>query len=611
MGKNMLQFPAGILRLNLVRPGAIAFLILACGAIAAPQADDAPEVLVHGTVPKFRLRTERNLVLVRVVVRDAKERTVGDLHKEEFRLFDDGAPREIKDFTVEAAIPNPTAVGISPSPDKTSNAAAAGPSLAPASQQRFIALFFDDLHVRSERIERARDAAWRFLSTSLQPQDRIAILSSSGEYQLDFTDDRAKLHDTLFRMAPHSHTAAPGRYPEISDYQAYLIDQVHDHDATEIAFGEATQHLCCQPGDTQADIPTNGTGVRSGEAVFAGHCELAAHQSALAEAAEVWTAAKIQSANSLERIRGAVARMGNLPGQRSLVLVSTGFVTETREAQLDAIVDQALRESVVISALDAEGLSALTPHRLLIPSRPDLSAQKDVLEQEAVNDARQVLAKFSAGTGGVFIRNSDDFDEAFHRVTALPEVYYVLSFSPRDVKLDGKFHSLKVTLNSHEPFTVQARRGYFAAETPPPVQTPGEDNLQQEVFSLEEHHELPAEINAKVEKLNDRKSTLTVSIHVDISSLRYRKEAGRSVNTLIFDTALFDRNGKYLSSKESSLEFHLKDASLVKFSRSGINAKTSFEVEPGTYRIREIVRDSESVAISALNCNAQVPGASY
>jgi hypothetical protein len=220
-----------------------------------------------------------------------------------------------------------------------------------------------------------------------------------------------------------------------------------------------------------------------------------------------------------------------------------------------------------------------------------------------------VLAYLSAGTGGVFFHNSNDFDDGFRQVAAVPEVSYVLSFSPQKVKLNGKFHSLKVTLTTHETFTVQARRGYFASETALAEQASSADELQKVVFSLEERHELPVEVSTKVEKLNEQKSTLTVYIHVDITSLRYRKEAERSVNTLIFDTGLFDRDGKYVNGKEGSLELHLKDASLEKFSKSGIYAKSSFEVEPGTYRVREVVRDSESTGMSALNCDVQVPGA--
>ena len=61
----------------------------------------------HETTPQFRIRAERNLVLVRVVVRDDKGRTVGNLHKEDFRLLDDGKPQEIADFSVEVSNPKP------------------------------------------------------------------------------------------------------------------------------------------------------------------------------------------------------------------------------------------------------------------------------------------------------------------------------------------------------------------------------------------------------------------------------------------------------------------------------------------------------------------------
>ena len=269
-----------------------------------------------------------------------------------------------------------------------------------------------------------------------------------------------------------------------------------------------------------------------------------------------------------------------------------------------------MHQDVVISAIDAVGLEARIPHEITNAGRPDMEARKTMLINAGVVASGDVLSSLSSGTGGVFFHNSNDFDDGFRQAAAVPEVYYVLAFSPQDVKLNGKFHSLKVTLTIHQPFTVQARRGYFASETALAEQASSTDELQKVLFSLEEHHELPAEVSTKVEKLNDHKSTLTVSVHVNITSLRYRKEADRSVDTLIFDTALFDRDGKYVTSKEASLDLHLKDATLDKFSKSGINAKTSFEVGPGTYRVREVVRDSESTGMSALNCDVPVPGAS-
>jgi hypothetical protein len=291
-----------------------------------------------------------------------------------------------------------------------------------------------------------------------------------------------------------------------------------------------------------------------------------------------------------------------------VVLVSPGFLTETRGDKVDAIIDRALRQDVVISAIDATGLAARSPHVFMNMARPDLDFAKTRMENMGTVAAGDVMANLSSGTGGVFFHNSNDFNDGFRQAAAAPEVYYVLTFSPPNIKLDGKFHSLKVTVNSGEPLTVQARRGYFASATALAGEASSQDELEKVVFSQEEFHELPAQVSAQVEKVSDRESKLTVMIHVEVRQLQFRKEADRSVNKLIFHTTLFDRDGKYVAAKEASLDLHLKDATLERFTQSGINATTSFQVAPGTYRVREVVRDSESHGTSALNCIVDVPG---
>jgi len=64
-----------------------------------------------------------------------------------------------------------------------------------------------------------------------------------------------------------------------------------------------------------------------------------------------------------------------------------------------------------------------------------------------------------------------------------------------------------------------------------------------------------------------------------------------------------------VSGKEESFDLHLTDGTLRKFERTGIYLKTSFQAPPGTYRIREVVRDVVAKEISALNCEALIPAA--
>lgn len=65
------------------------------------------------------------------------------------------------------------------------------------------------------------------------------------------------------------------------------------------------------------------------------------------------------------------------------------------------------------------------------------------MEQQANRD---VLADLADATGGFFFHNNNDLDEGFRRLAGRPEFSYLLGFSPQNLKLDGKYHKLKVTL---------------------------------------------------------------------------------------------------------------------------------------------------------------------
>ena len=73
-----------------------------------------------------------------------------------------------------------------------------------------------------------------------------------------------------------------------------------------------------------------------------------------------------------------------------------------------------------------------------------------------------MLAQVAEGTGGEFFHNNNDLKAGFGRLAGSPGSY-ILAFAPKDLKPDGKFHQLKVTLAEKESaYSIQARRGYFA-----------------------------------------------------------------------------------------------------------------------------------------------------
>jgi len=536
------------------------------------QTPDVPEVRAHQTESSFRIRADSNLVTVRVVIRDTHGRTVGNLKREDFNILDSGKPQELTGFAVEST-----------TADKDSKTATSvAPDTVPPSApvpQRFVALFFDDLHMATENVMRIRTAGVNYLSSAIGPQDRVAILTSSRKDEVDFTSDIAQLRAALSHLMARSRTIPlANSCPSIGEYQAYQIAELQEAGALAIAVAEGFECHCNTVNPT-------------------GDCRDDQMRQARMDASQIWNLADLQSQYSLEAAGAAVRRLAAMPGQRALVLVSPGFLTMTETRGVDALLNLALHQNVIINALDAAGLYTRPSHDWLTGRNLALDVQKTGIEHAALNLQRDVLAGLTSGTGGTYFQNSNNFDEGFRETAQAPEVYYMLSFAPRDVPLNGQFHPLKVTLNTREQLRVEARKGYVAAAA---KSTPGVELA----FSQEEVKGLPADLTTRVDPAGPS-FTLTVRIHVDVGQLHFRKEADRSIDTLKFETVLFDQDGKYVTGKEQSLDLHLKDPTLERLTKEGINAVTKFQLSPGTYRVREIVRDTESTEITALNADVQ------
>jgi hypothetical protein len=72
-------------------------------------------------------------------------------------------------------------------------------------------------------------------------------------------------------------------------------------------------------------------------------------------------------------------------------------------------------------------------------------------------------------------------------------------------------------------------------------------------------------------------------------------------------SALFNRNGDYIQGTKKILEMRLRDETLEHKLGSGITMRTSFDVKPGSYLVRLVVRDAEDRLMSARSGAIDIP----
>jgi VWFA-related protein len=549
----------------------------------APAGNDNAEVSSRDTAPTFKVRV--NLVLVRVVVRDQQGKVVPNLHRDDFVLTDNRKPQTISTFSVETPDAHVVATTTSSDPNAVVDPAVEK-AVSAALPQRFVSVVFDDQHLNMQDAMFVRNAAGKFFD-SLAASDRVGIYSTSGQFTQEFTDDHEALRKSLSKILPHSPTAGIHDCPDISYYQADMIQNKTDTQALAVATEDAVQ--CAFQGDETQ--------------------KAAAQAMARGTASMVLGREDSSTEYALRHMEDVLRRLAAMPGQRVMVFVSPGFITSTLFLEFNDVVDRAAKANVVINTIDARGLYTPDMGDISDPyvDPPQVAGFKSMYRVAAQSAQDDVMAQLADGTGGTFFHNRNDIDEGLRQAGAAPALTYLLGFSPQNMKLDGSLHTLKVSFVKKTNYKIQARHGYFAPRhVVDPVEA-AKQEIQEALFSQDEIRDLPVDLHTQFFKTDNYQAKLAVLTHVDIKGVHFRKADGRTRDDLTVATAIFDENGNYITGGEKIVEMKLLDPTYERLSRSGLNLKTSFDVKPGTYLVRQVVRDSEGAQLAARNGAVVIP----
>jgi VWFA-related protein len=565
-------------------------------ALLSQQTPEQPEIASQESPVTFSSRV--NLVSVPVVVRDHEGRAVGNLRKEDFQLYDKGKLQVITKFTVEKTeaplVEAKVGASAAAPPERT---AVSVPS-KPALPERYLAYLVDDIHLKSIDLLNTRQAMNRHLDESLDPTSRAAIFTTSGRMLVDFTDDREKLHKAVNSVLPWT-SGSESVCPEISYFMA---DWVTNRSMVFSGFmGDGARIKDDTPAGLLEDVVS--IAFKLCGALNMLDVRRMVHQIA--------AQGERETGLSLGAVNDVIQRLTAMPGIRNLVLVSPGFIV-TRDLRLaeSDVFERAIRANIAVNTIDMRGLYTFIgdPARpMLPPNSRSNSGSMSMYRIDEASEVANVLAELADGTGGTFFHDDNGLKEGLNQLAARPEYIYVLGFSPQNLKFDGTYHTLKVTVRNPANPTLQVRHGYWAPEHKVDATEAANETLRENVFSRDEIHEIPVDFHTEFFKPSDARAELTVTAVLKPNSLRFQKAADRNNDTVTVVAGVFDANGNYVAGLQKVVQLRLRDQTLAGLQNEGIGVTETFSVAPGRYVVRLVVQDAGGQTTAARNEGIEIP----
>jgi VWFA-related protein len=510
--------------------GFAAALALTAPALAvAPGAAPPPPPARTEAPPELRrevFRVDTEVVLLDVVARDRKGRTVRDLRPDEVEVYEDGVRQETGSFrfldseAIGAALED---ARTAPSPSASAPAPAA-PRPGESRHLNLVTFLFDHLGPDGRTI--ARRAALSFLELEGRPDVYVSVFQVRESLKLlqQFTTDRGSVQAAVLAATGEvdtQYTAATDRLAVQTERANRMRDQLEG--LTAAGVGPESNAAAGQLGQEvdMANMAINALRLtdtlqreQQGQSSLFAILALAKQQQALAGRKTIlYFSEGVQAPPTLEHVLLTAISEANRANVSVYAVDARGLSTVSDSAAARATLDEAVATSMRQQML--RGFRLFTREEMLISDTAESSLRMDTVA---------TLGQLAESTGGMLISRTNDVRAGIARAVGDLRGYYEVAYSPTNRTFDGKFR--KVALRVTRPgVVVQTRSGYFAM--PPGEGTatfPYEVRLMQAMRSAEPPRDLPVHSRAFRFGIEPGGQRFTLVLELPLRDVRFEKD---------------------------------------------------------------------------------------
>ncbi|MGH9947804.1 MAG: VWA domain-containing protein [Pyrinomonadaceae bacterium] len=526
------------------------------------------------------VKISTNLIQVDVTVTDRSGKMIPDLRSDEIEIYENGKKQKITNFSFisnvrETSVEKKTEKGVVNLPPTG--------AVKPENVRRAIALVVDDLSLSFESVHFVRRALKKFVDEQMEDGDLVAIIRTGagiGALQ-QFTTDKRILYAAIERV--RWNPIGSGRIGAFEPLQA-RIETEEEEDA--------------EPGvRTQEGREREQENFRT--SIFA--------------------------TGTLGAVNYVVRGMRELPGRKSIMLLSEGFKLFTKDAsgfsesgrtleQLRRLVDQANRASVVIYTLDPRGLQVLG-----LTAADDTGGRTAQQVQDEISDRRDQLLDTQDGlrylakeTGGTAIVNNNDLSGGIRKILD-DQSYYLVAYEPDDETFDPKtrrFNKLEVRVTRRDA-RVRYRSGFFGVsdEASAPKATTANQRILEALTSPFAMNDISLRMNGLFGNDEKEGSYIKSLVHVKADDIVFTPEQNGKW-TAKFDVlaVAFGDNGLVVNQISKTYTLSLEKSAYETFQKKGFVYHFIVPVKkPGGYQLRIAMRDHNSEKVGSASQFVEVP----
>ena len=572
-------------RLRSPLPGLLLILlILVLPALAALPAAAAKPAAAPQT-PTFEGSSQVVAVEVPVNVVGRDGEPVRGLSAGDFEVYDGNDRQTISSFevvdlkTMNEAAPVPGAPEAAPAP----------PELRPAARRHFL-LLFDLSFSTPSSILKARMAARDFVLHSLHPTDLAAVatysLETGPKLIVTFTPDRVQL----------------ARAVDTLGYHQSLESGVHN---------DALRFLIEEPDDA---LLSSVSGTSRNDRQDLKDAAIYDYLKAIAIAAEKDERSfQMSRVSNYSRSLAVVAKALNaVQGRKQVIFFSEGFDSRLllgRDNTGDSSAQEdddnvAFGQSYFVDSDQRFGNTSLQGdiNRMLDQFRRadcviqavDIGGLRAGADEQARPSGEGALFYMANETGGELFKDANNLREPLDRMLERTSVTYLLTFERSDLKTDGAYHKLRVKAKLPPGARLTHRAGYYA---PRPFQQldPLERNLlaSDGIASAAPRRDLDLNVLAASFRATPERAYVPVIIEASGKSL-LAGEKGKKLDVEIY-AYVSDQQGRMRDFFNRRVALDLEKGGARKgMEEGGIKYYGHFDLEPGSYHIRVLVRNSGS-----------------